>query len=96
MLEVRRWAVERVATAYGVPLAMVGLGTGRAETLPDAQAQLYTDTLLPYGQDFTKMLNQRILVQEYGWTDGSFEFSFDEKLMGNDRLTALTSASGRR
>lgn len=95
MLEVRRWAVERVATSYGVPLAVVGLGTGRAENLADAQSQLYTDTLLPYCQDFTKFLNQRVLVQAYGWTDGTFEFSFDEKLMGNDRLRALTSASGR-
>jgi phage portal protein BeeE len=32
MLEVRRYAVERVATEFGVPLAVVGLGTGRAET----------------------------------------------------------------
>jgi HK97 family phage portal protein len=95
MLEVRRWAVERVATAFGVPLAIVGLGTGRAENLADAQAQLYTDTLLPYCQDFSKMLDQRILVRAYNWTDGAFEFSFDEKLMGNDRLRALTSASGR-
>jgi HK97 family phage portal protein len=95
MLEVRRWAVERVATAYGVPLAVVGLGTGRAQSLADAQAQLYTDTLLPYCQDFSKMLDQRILVSVYNWTDGAFEFSFDEKLMGNDRLQALTSASGR-
>jgi HK97 family phage portal protein len=95
MLEVRRWAVERVATSFGVPLAVVGLGTGRAASLSDAQGQLYADTLLPYCQDFSKMLNGRILVQAYGWTDGTFEFSFDEKLMGNDRLTALTSASGR-
>lgn len=95
MLEVRRWAVERVATAFGVPLATVGLGSGRAESLPDAQSQLYTDTLLPYCQDFSRMLDQRILVRAYGWTDGTFEFSFDEKLMGNDRLRALTSASGR-
>jgi hypothetical protein len=59
MLEVRRWAVERVATEYGVPLASSGLGTGRAENLADAQAQLYADTLLPYCQDFSKMLDQR-------------------------------------
>jgi HK97 family phage portal protein len=95
MLEVRRWATERVATSYGVPLAVVGLGSGRSQDLSAAQAQLYTDTLLPYCQDYSKMLNQRILVRAYNWTDGSFEFSFDEKLMGNDRLTALTSASGR-
>jgi HK97 family phage portal protein len=95
MLEVRRWAVERVATSFGVPLAMVGLGSGRAETLPDAREEFYSDTLLPYCQDFTKMLDQRILVRAYGWTDGCFEFNIDEKLMGNARLAALTSATGR-
>jgi HK97 family phage portal protein len=94
MLEVRRWAVERMATAYGVPLAVVGLGTGRAENLADAQAQFYTDTLLPYCQDFTKMLDQRLLVRAYNWTAGVFEFNFDEKLMGNDRLRAFVSAVG--
>lgn len=95
MLEVRRWAVERVATAYGVPLAMVGLGTGRAETLPDAQKLFYSDTLPPYCEDFTGMLNQRILVRAYNWTDGCFEFNLDEKHMGDDRLKSLVSASGR-
>jgi HK97 family phage portal protein len=95
MLEVRRWAVERVATSFGVPLAMVGLGSGRAETLPDAREEFYSDTLLPYCQDFTKMLDQRVLVRAYGWTDGCFEFNIDEKLMGNARLAALTSATGR-
>jgi hypothetical protein len=32
------------------------------------------------------MLDQRILVRAYGWTDGCFEFNIDEKLMGNARL----------
>jgi hypothetical protein len=41
------------------------------------------------------MLDHRLLVRAYNWTDGTFEFGFDEKLMGNDRLVALTSASGR-
>jgi HK97 family phage portal protein len=95
MLEVRRWAVERVATSFGVPLAMVGLGSGRAETLPDARDEFYSDTLLPYCQDFTKMLDHRVLVRAYGWTDGCFAFNIDEKLMGNARLQALTSATGR-
>jgi hypothetical protein len=41
------------------------------------------------------MLNQRILVRAYNWTDGCFEFNFDEKLMGNDRLRRWSSATGR-
>lgn len=41
------------------------------------------------------MLNQRILVRVYGWTDGCFEFNLDEKLMGDDRIKTLVAASGR-
>jgi HK97 family phage portal protein len=91
MMEVRRWAIEQVAREYGVPLGMVGL----ADDLAGAQSQFYADTLPPYCEEFTKMLNQRILVRVYNWTKGCFEFNLDEKHMGDDRLTALTSASGR-
>jgi HK97 family phage portal protein len=95
MLEVRRWAVERVAVEYGVPLAIVGLGTGREGNLVDAQAALYTDTLLPYCEDFSKFITHRILVRVYDWPAGVYEFSFDEKLMGSDRLRAFVTATGR-
>jgi HK97 family phage portal protein len=91
MMEVRRWAIERVASLYGVPLGMVGLD----DNLEEAQKQFYSDTLPPYCEEFTKMLNQRILVKVYGWTAGCFEFNLDEKHMGDDRLKSLTSASGR-
>lgn len=91
MFEVRKWAIERVAASYGVPLGMVGL---EAPT-PQAQSQFYADTLPPYCEDLTKMLNHRVLVRIYGWTRGCFEFNLDEKHMGDDRLKALTSATGR-
>jgi len=91
MMEVRRWAIERVASLYGVPLGMVGL----ADNLEQAQKQFYNDCLPPYCEEFTRFLNQRILVKVYSWTDGCFEFNLDEKHMGDDRLAALTSASGR-
>lgn len=91
MFEVRRWAIERVAALYGVPLGMVGLD----DNLEEAQKQFYADTLPPYCEEFTKMLNQRILVRVYGWTAGCFEFNLDEKLMGDERLKALVSATGR-
>jgi HK97 family phage portal protein len=91
MFEVRKWAIERVAAAYGVPLGMVGL----ADNLEQAQSQFYSDTLPPYLEAFTRMLNLRLLVREYNWTDGCFEFNLDEKHMGDDRLQALTAASGR-
>ena len=46
-------------------------------------------------EEMTRMLNHRILVRVYGWTDGCFEFNLDEKHMGDDRLKALVSATGR-
>jgi hypothetical protein len=91
MYEVRRWAIERVAGIYGVPLGMVGLDSN----LKEAQSQFYADTLPPYCEEFTKMLNLRVLVRVYNWTDGCFEFNLDEKHMGDDRLRSLVSATGR-
>jgi HK97 family phage portal protein len=91
MMSVRRWAIERVASLYGVPLGMVGLD----DNLEQAQKQFYADCLPPYCEEFTKFLNQRILVRVYNWTDGCFEFNLDEKHMGDDRLAALVSATGR-
>jgi HK97 family phage portal protein len=91
MFEIRRWAVTQIAAEYGVPLGMLGL----AEDLEGARSQFYADTLPPYCEDFTRMLNQRILVRVYDKTDYCFEFNLDEKHMGDDRLTALVSATGR-
>jgi HK97 family phage portal protein len=91
MFEVRKWAVSQIAMAFGVPLGMVGL----ADDVKDAQSQFYADTLPPYCEEMTRMLNLRILVRAYNWTTGCFEFNLDEKLMGDDRLKALTSATGR-
>lgn len=91
MMAVRRWAIERVASQYGVPLGVVGLSNDLAE----ARSQFYADTLPPYCENYTRFLNQRILVRLYDWTDGCFEFNLDEKHMGDDRLAALVSATGR-
>jgi HK97 family phage portal protein len=91
MFEVRKWAIERVASVFGVPLGMVGLD----DNLDEARTQFYADTLPPYCESFTKMLNHRVLVSVYNWTDGCFEFNLDEKHMGDDRLKALVSATGR-
>jgi HK97 family phage portal protein len=91
MMEIRRWAIEQVAREYGVPLGMVGLDSN----VEGARSQFYADTLPPYCEDFTSMLDQRVLVRAYGWTDGCFEFNLDEKHMGDDRIRALVSATGR-
>jgi HK97 family phage portal protein len=91
MMEIRRWAIEQVAREFGVPLGMVGL----SDNLAEAQSQFYADTLPPYCEEFTKMLNHRVLVRVFNWTEGCFEFNLDEKHMGDDRLAALVSATGR-
>jgi HK97 family phage portal protein len=93
MYEIRRWAIERVSSLYGVPLGMVGMGTG---LIADDRQEFLTDCLPPYCEAFTKMLNQRLLVQAYGQTDLCFEFNLDEKSINADeRLKTLTSATGR-
>lgn len=91
MYEIRKWVIERVASAYGVPLGMVGLEPVSAES----RSQFMADTLPPYCKDFCSMLNQRILVRGYNWTKGCFEFDLDEKLMGDTRIQTLVTASGR-
>jgi len=90
-LDLRKWIKGQVADEYGVPRGMVGL----ADNLEDARAAFYSDTLPPYCEEFTKMLNLRVLVRVYNWTDGCFEFNLDEKHMGDDRMKALVSATGR-
>lgn len=91
MFEMRRWALERVASLYGVPLGMVGL----ADDVQAAQSQFYADVLPPLCEQFTRFLDQRLNVQAFGDTSLCWEFDLDEKLMGDERLKSLVSASGR-
>ena len=92
MYEIRRWALERVASLYGVPLGMIGLDPNVA----DARQEFLTDCLPPYCEAFTKMLNHRILVGVYSDTQGCFEFNLDEKSVNADeRIKTLVSATGR-
>ena len=92
MYEIRRWAIERVASLYGVPLGMVGLDPD----VTSARQEFLTDCLPPYCEAFTKMLNHRILVGVYNDTSGCFEFNLDEKSVNADeRIKTLVSATGR-
>jgi hypothetical protein len=90
-LDLRKWIKGQIADEYGVPRAMVGLDGD----LEQARAMFYTDTLPPYCEEYTRMLNLRVLVRVYGNTDLCFEFNLDEKHMGDDRITSLVSATGR-
>lgn len=91
MLQVRKYAIQQVASLYGVPLGMVGLDAN----VKDAQAEFYSDVLPPYCEAFTRQLDLSVLQVEYGETEYCFEFNLDEKHMGDDRLKSLTSATGR-
>jgi hypothetical protein len=91
MLEARRWATAQVAAEFGLPLGMIGL----EPDVEKARAEFYANCLPPYCENFTRMLDQRILVRVYDWTEGTFEFNLDEKQQGDELLKALTSASGR-
>jgi len=90
MLEARKYALQQVATLYGVPLGMVGL----ADNVEEAQAEFYSDTLPPYCEQLTRQLDLHVLQAEFDETEFYFEFDLDEKLMGDERLKALTSAAG--
>ncbi len=89
-LAVRRYALQQVATLFNVPLGMVGL----ADDVESARAEFYSDTLPTICEAFCRQLNRSVLVDEYSEEDLYFEFDLDEKLMGDERLKALTSAAG--
>lgn len=90
MLEVRKYALQQVATLYGVPLGMVGL----ADNVEEAREEFYADTLPPICEAFCRQLNLQLLQGEYSEDDLYFEFDLNEKMMGNERLKALTGAAG--
>jgi HK97 family phage portal protein len=91
MMEVRKWAVERVSMMYGVPPGLALQDRWASE----ARLQLIEDVLAPTGKDFTSVFDQRILVRVYDWEQGRFAFNLDEKRMSDDRLAKLVSATGR-
>jgi HK97 family phage portal protein len=91
MIEARRWATAQVAAEYGLPPGMIGL----EPDIEKARAEFYANTLPPYAENFTRMLDQRVLVRVYDWTEGTFEFNLDEKQQGEELMKALTSATGR-
>lgn len=91
MMEVRKYALQQVASLYGLPLGMVGL----EDNVEEAQSEFYADTLPPICEEFCRQLNLSVLQTEYDETEMYFEFDLDEKLMGDERLKALVSASGR-
>lgn len=95
MLDGRRFTVEQVASLYGVPLGLLGLGgVGGQAGLQEQHRQFYADVLPPITEMFASFLNLSILRDEFEARNLYFEFDLDEKLQGDERLKALVSAAG--
>jgi len=86
ILDGRRFTVEQVAGLYGMKHV--------PPENEDERRQFYADVLPPLTDLLAAHLGLQILNQEYDSTEHYFEFNMDEKLMGDDRLKALTSAAG--
>jgi hypothetical protein len=86
MLDSRMFTNDQVASLFGV---------GSIPPKNDEERyQFYTDVLPPICELFCDHLDLGILKGEFMDPSLYFEFDLDEKLMSDDRLTALTSAAG--
>jgi HK97 family phage portal protein len=93
MLDGRRFTVEEVCRVYGVPKGLLGI-VDAGTALADEHSQFYADVLPPICEMLASYLDLSILQAEYDARKFYFEFDLDEKLQGDERLKALTSASG--
>jgi hypothetical protein len=74
---------EVVATAYGIPIGLLGLGTFTYASLSEQHRQLYADCLAPWLVLIQEELEQQLLP-EFLTTPGIYlEFSIDAKLQGS-------------
>lgn len=86
LLAGRKFTMDYVASLYGMKNVP-------PETA-DERSQFYADVLAALTADLADALGLQILEDEFFADDHYFEFNLDEKLMGEDRLKALTSAAG--
>lgn len=86
MIAGRVWNQDLTASLYGMKHVPP---EGEEE-----RKQFYADVLPPITEILAAFLDLHVLVNEYNASDHYFEFNMDEKLMGDDRLKALTSAAG--
>lgn len=86
VLKSRQFSREEVAAQYG----MWHVPPRREEE----KQSFYSEVLAPLLDEYCAFLTLQLLDVEFGETDMYFEASLDEKLIGDDRLKAMTSASG--
>jgi len=79
----REWALDVVATAYHIPLAMLSRkGSATFASLKEFHKILYVDVLGPWNAMIEKALWLQLLP-EFGEPDLYVEFNIDEKLQGD-------------
>lgn len=93
-LEVNQLAREIVATAYGVPLGLVGLGSANYSSLTQQHRQLYQDCLGPWLRDIEQTMTAQLLPEFGEGEDTYLEFQLAEKLRGSfEEQAAVLQAS---
>jgi HK97 family phage portal protein len=82
-LETFQLTREVVATAYGIPIGLLGLGSFTYASLSEQHRQLYADCLAPWLVLIQEELEQQLLP-EFGLAAGVYlEFNIDAKLQGS-------------
>jgi HK97 family phage portal protein len=87
---------EIVATAYGIPIGLLGLGSFTYASLSEQHRQLYADCLAPWIVMIQEELEAQLLP-EFGTTEGLYiEFDVDAKLQGSieERARIFQSSVG--
>jgi hypothetical protein len=87
---------EIVATAYGIPIGLLGLGSFTYASLSEQHRQLYADCLAPWIVMIQEELEAQLLP-EFGDTNGIYiEFDVDAKLQGSieERARIFQSSVG--
>lgn len=93
-LETTQLAREIVASAYGVPSGLLGLGNVNYSSLTEQHRQLYTDCLAPWLTFISEELEAQLLP-EFPVSDSTYlEFQLADKLRGSfEEQAAVLQAS---
>lgn len=92
-LESNQLAREIVASAYGIPAGLLGLGNQNYSSLTEQHRQLYTDCLAPWLTIIQEELETQLLY-EFESENTYLEFQLSEKLRGSfEEQAAVLQAS---
>jgi len=92
-LETAQLAREIVASAFGVPIGLLGLGTSTYASLTEQNRQLYQNALAPWLTLIQEELEAQLLY-EFDEPDAYYEFMLADKLKGSfEEQAAVLQAS---